>query len=86
MNNDEAILLFIALPLPSHVAINIVWPVGLTHGILWLTCVVTSLVVSHRQKWSVLFWLLILVISVTPFAFVYLDRKLIAEVTRQLDN
>ena len=74
-------LLFVALPLRNYLDINIVWPVGMTHGLLWLAYVVMSLVVSHRQKWSVLFWLLVLLVSVLPFGFLWLDTRLKREMS-----
>lgn len=69
-------LLLIALPVRHQFGIDFVWPVGMAHGLLWLTFVVSSLVTSHRQGWSVLFWLLVLCCSVIPFAFVLLDSRL----------
>lgn len=69
-------LLFIAMPAKYQFGVNFLWPVGMTHGILWLLFVVGSLVVSHRLGWSVLMWLLALLCSVIPFAFLFLDRKL----------
>ena len=59
---------------------DFVWPVGMAHGVLWLAFVLTSLVVSHLQRWSVLVWLLALVCSVLPFGFVVLDRRLKREI------
>lgn len=69
-------LLLIALPVRYQFGIDFVWPVGMAHGLLWMTFVVSSLVISHRQGWSVLFWLLVLSCSVIPFAFVLLDSRL----------
>jgi integral membrane protein len=48
----------------------------MAHGVLWLAYVLTSLVVSHLQRWSVLVWFGALVSSVVPFGFVLLDRRL----------
>ena len=56
--------------------VDSIWQVGMTHGILWLAYFVASLVVSHQQKWSVVFWVLVLFVSVVPFAFIFLDSKL----------
>lgn len=69
-------LLFIAMPAKYQFGHDFVWPVGMTHGVLWLTFVVMSLVVSHLQRWSVLVWLLALLCSVIPFGFVVLDARL----------
>lgn len=72
-------LLFIAMPAKYQFGYDFVWQVGMTHGILWLTYVMLSLLVSHKQSWSVIFWMLVLVCSVIPFAFVFLDSRLKSE-------
>lgn len=71
------ILLFIAMPAKYHFGyFDIVWIAGMSHGILWLAYVAASLPVSHKQNWSVLFWMLALIASVIPFACLYLESKL----------
>ena len=64
-------LLFIAMPLKYQFsmpeAVKIVGPI---HGLLWLAYIVISLVASQQQKWSVLFWALLLILSVMPFGFI----------------
>lgn len=69
-------LLFIAMPAKYQFGHDFVWPVGMAHGVLWLSYVLASLVVSHLQRWSVLVWVGALVSSVVPFGFVLLDRRL----------
>lgn len=69
-------LLFIAMPFRYQFGIDFVWPVGMSHGVLWLLFFVGSLAVSHVRRWSVPVWLLSLLCSVLPFGFVYLDRRL----------
>ena len=69
-------LLFIAMPLRYQFGTDFVWPVGMTHGLLWLLYFVASLAVSHVRRWSVPVWLLSLLCSVLPFGFVLLDRRL----------
>ena len=70
------VLLFIAMPAKYHFGyIDSVWQVGMTHGVLWLGYFVVSLAVSHQQKWSVMFWLLVLFASIIPFACFILDNK-----------
>lgn len=70
------VLLFVAMPAKYQFGVDFVWPVGMTHGVLWLAYVLASLLVSHALKWSVLAWLLALLSSVVPFGFVLLDRRL----------
>lgn len=50
-----------------------IWPVGMTHGILFLTYFTVSLMVSHKQGWSIQLWLTVLLSSVIPFAFIPQD-------------
>ena len=69
-------LLFIAMPAKYQFGHDFVWPVGMAHGVLWLSYELASLVVSHMQRWSVLAWVGALVSSVVPFGFVLLDRRL----------
>ena len=70
------ILLFIAMPAKYQFGYDFVWLVGMTHGMLWLSYFMLSLLVSHKQSWSVMFWLLVLVASVIPFGFLFLDVRL----------
>ena len=75
------ILLFIAMPAKYQFGYDLVWQVGMTHGVLWLDYVTLSLPVSHKQSWSVMFWMLVLLASTTPFACFFLDSKLKVEPT-----
>ena len=75
------VLLFIAMPAKYYFGyVDSIWQVGMTHGILWLIYFVVSLVISHQNKWSVMFWLVVLFSSVIPFAFFFLDKKLKASI------
>lgn len=71
------LLFFVAMPLkyqfdmPQYVSV-----VGMTHGILFLVYVLMSVITSHKARWSVGFWLLTLLCSIVPFAFIWLDRRL----------
>lgn len=73
-------LLFIAMPAKYQPGYNFVFPVGMTHGVLWMTYVGLSLGVSHSQKWSVIKWLLVLMASVIPFGFLFVDAQLRREI------
>lgn len=76
------VLLFIAMPAKYHFGISGVVPIaGITHGSLWFIYVVMSLIVSHQQKWSVGFWLLTLLVSVMPFACIWLEKRLQQQIT-----
>ena len=69
-------LLFIAMPAKYQFGYNFVWQVGMTHGLLWLAYIALSLPLSHKQGWSVIFWMLVLLASIVPFACFFLDGKL----------
>ncbi|MES2820873.1 MAG: DUF3817 domain-containing protein [Pseudomonadota bacterium] len=43
---------------------------GMAHGALFLMYFVLSLLASHKQGWSVVTWLLVLLAAIMPFAFV----------------
>ncbi len=68
-------LLFIAMPAKYQFGYDFVWQVGMTHGVLWLAYVTLSLPVSHKQNWSVMYWMMVLLASIVPFACFFLDRK-----------
>ncbi len=68
-------LLLIAMPAKYQFGYDFIWPVGMTHGVLWLAYVTLSLPVSHKQSWSVMFWMLVLLSSVIPFGFLFLDAR-----------
>lgn len=69
-------LLFIAMPAKYQFGYDFVFPVGMTHGVLWIGYVVLSLAVSHQQRWSVMKWLMALGASVIPFACILIDKRL----------
>ena len=79
------LLIFIAMPAKYQFGIPQLVPwFGLTHGVLWSIYFVMSLAVSHHQKWSVLTWLLTLLVSIVPFAFLWQDSRLTIEGQRKL--
>mgnify|MGYP001049092639 CR=1 FL=1 len=57
-----------------------VYVLGMTHGVLFLIYCALSLVVSHRQKWSVVTWLLTVLASLIPFAFIPVELFLKKEI------
>ncbi len=70
-------LFFVAMPAKYYFqSFDIVFQVGMTHGILWLAYFVFSLVVSHKQGWSVALWAVVLIVSFVPFACFILDATL----------
>lgn len=72
-----ATLLFIAMPLKYYLAFPSVVPaVGMAHGVLFLAYLLMSLAVSHRERWSVGFWGVVLLAGLVPFGCLLLERKL----------
>lgn len=71
------VLLFVAMPGKYYFGyFDIIFIVGMTHGILWLAYSTFSLLVSHKRNWSVGYWLIVLFASILPFACFMLDVKL----------
>lgn len=52
---------------------DFVYPLGMLHGALFVLYFVYSLLASHKQGWSVVVWLMILLAAVVPFAFVAVE-------------
>ncbi len=50
-----------------------VFPLGMSHGILFFLYLVLSLIVSGKKGWPVWGWLILLLASVVPFAFILVE-------------
>jgi len=50
-----------------------VFSLGMVHGVLFVLYLVLSLIVSGKNEWSVLKWLILFIASVVPFAFVLVE-------------
>lgn len=50
-----------------------VFNIGMTHGVLFVVYFVLSLLASHKQGWSVVVWLLVLLAAFIPFAFILVE-------------
>ena len=61
------IILCVSLNIISR---EFVFVIGMTHGVLFLGYFILSLLASHKQGWSVVVWLLVLLAAVVPFAFI----------------
>lgn len=55
---------------------------GITHGVLFLLYFVFSLIVSHKQSWSVVIWLLVLLAAIIPFAFILVELFIKKEIKK----
>lgn len=70
-------LFFVAMPAKYYLDMPVIVPlVGTTHGLLFITYLVMSLVVSHRNNWSIIKWLMVLFAGVIPFACFVLEHRL----------
>lgn len=70
-------LFFVAMPAKYYLGTPVIVPlVGTTHGLLFMSYLVMSLLVSHRLGWSLLKWLAVLAAGFIPFACFVLERRL----------
>lgn len=77
------IILCVSLNIISR---EFVFVIGMTHGALFLGYFLLSLLASHKQGWSVVVWLLVLLAAVVPFAFIpveiFVKKELLKNVQR----
>lgn len=66
--------------------IDLVMPLGMLHGVLFLTYVVMWADAWNRVRWDLKRGLLYFIASVIPFAGFYAERKLKAEQERVTDT
>lgn len=59
---------------------------GMTHGALFSLYFVLSLIVTNKQGWPVWGWVLLLLVSVIPFAFILLEVYLRKNEQNKTDN
>ncbi|MDO6682618.1 MULTISPECIES: DUF3817 domain-containing protein [unclassified Oceanobacter] len=55
---------------------------GMTHGVLFMLYMVCSLLVVNKQQWSVGVWVLVLLASLIPFAFIPVELFLRKQAVR----
>ena len=56
---------------------------GIMHGVLFMVYVVLSLIVSHKQSWSVIIWLLVFIAAIVPFAFLLVEFFIRKEIQKK---
>lgn len=79
----EGISLLVILSVTlGFVSRDYVYALGMAHGVIFMAYCALSLMVSHRQGWSVVTWLLTLAAGMVPFAFVLVERFLRNEQAR----
>jgi integral membrane protein len=65
-----------------------VFPLGITHGMLFILYLVVSLIVSGKKGWPVWGWLILFLASLVPFAFIPVEtyfRKMDQDNSRELE-
>ena len=56
---------------------------GIMHGVIFMVYVVLSLIVSHKQSWSVITWLLVFIAAIVPFAFLLVEFFIRKEIQKK---
>ena len=56
---------------------SLLYPIGMTHGVLFIAYVVLAFAVYKSQKWSLKDLFIVLVASLLPFATFYIEKKYI---------
>jgi integral membrane protein len=77
------VILSVTLGLISR---DYVYVLGMTHGVLLIIYCLLSLVVSHKQGWSVVTWVATLAAGTVPFAFLLVERFLRKEMRKASES
>ena len=54
---------------------SLLFPIGMSHGVLFIGYVLLALLLKSPQKWNFKTFLFILIASLLPFATFYIERK-----------
>jgi len=67
---------------PSNMELyhSLLYPIGMSHGVLFIGYVLLAFVVKASQKWSFKTLLIILIASLIPFGTFYVERKYLKNV------
>jgi integral membrane protein len=67
---------------PSNVELYhaLLYPIGMSHGILFIGYVLLALMVKTSQKWSFKTLFIILIASLIPFGAFYVEKKYLKNV------
>ncbi|HCM46852.1 MAG TPA: DUF3817 domain-containing protein [Colwellia sp.] len=52
---------------------DFIFQLGMAHGVLFMLYLVLSLIVSNKEKWSLVIWLSLFIASIVPFAFIAVE-------------
>lgn len=64
---------------PTHLALykTLLYPVGMTHGILFISYVVLAILIRKSQNWNFKVFSIVVIASLLPFATFYVEQKYI---------
>ena len=54
---------------------SLLYPIGMTHGLLFISYVVLAFMIWNNQKWNVKEFLIVQVASLLPFGTFYIEKK-----------
>jgi integral membrane protein len=57
----------------NFISRDFVSQLGMIHGVLFMLYVIILLIVSDKQKWSVVIWVSLFIASIVPFAFIAVE-------------
>ncbi|WP_338407750.1 DUF3817 domain-containing protein [uncultured Flavobacterium sp.] len=59
---------------------TILYPIGMTHGILFICYVILAFLLKKSQGWDLKSFLIILIASLLPFATFFIEKKYLKNV------
>ncbi|MFA7447156.1 MAG: DUF3817 domain-containing protein [Weeksellaceae bacterium] len=57
---------------------TLLYPIGMTHGVLFIAYVLLAFLVTPKLKWSLKTLAIVLLASLLPFATFYVERKYVS--------
>lgn len=54
---------------------TLLYPIGMSHGVLFIGYVILAILLKKSQKWNLLSFGMILIASLLPFATFFMERK-----------
>lgn len=62
-------------PFQPEIYETLLYPIGMTHGLLFIAYVILALLIGSKLKWSFKTLGIVLLASLIPFATFYIERK-----------
>ena len=59
---------------------TLLYPIGMTHGLLFIGYVLLACLLKNFQKWNLITFLFIIMASLLPFATFYVEKKYLKNV------